>query len=65
MSSKTNVEYADSQITVYPNCPFKCRYCWAQFPIWQHRIRNPKPIENAIKLAKAKKPHKSNKTCKS
>ena len=56
--TKTSVEYADAQITVYPSCPFKCRYCWAQFPLWKHRIQNPKPIETAIKLARARKPRK-------
>jgi len=54
---KTNVEYADEQITVYPApCSFRCRYCWGQDPLWVHRTRNANPIKEAWKYASAKKP---------
>jgi len=53
---KTNVEYADEQITVYPApCPFKCRYCWSQDPLWIHRTKNPHPIWEAEKLCTIRK----------
>ena len=51
---KTNVEYADLQITIYSGCPFRCRYCWANTPLFRYRTRNPKPIEEAWKFAKMK-----------
>ena len=52
---KTNVEYADLQITVYSGCPFRCRYCWANTPLFRYRTRSPKPIEEAWKFAKMRK----------
>jgi DNA repair photolyase len=54
--TKTSVEYADENITVYPKrCPLLCRYCWASLPIWQHRIRHAHPIEEALRLARSKR----------
>jgi len=54
---KTNVEYATDQITVYPApCPFKCRYCWSQDPLWIHRTKNPNPIWEAEQLSRVRKP---------
>jgi len=52
---KTGVEYADENITVYPSCPFACKYCWASMPLFQYRIRNPKPIQEAYRLSRARK----------
>lgn len=43
-------------ITTYPSCPYECRYCWANEPLWRYRLRNPKPIEKALKFANAGKP---------
>ena len=45
--TRTNVEYAPDQITVNPDCPFGCKYCWASTAFMRHRTRNPKPIEEA------------------
>ena len=53
--TRTNVEYADWQITVYPTCPYNCRYCWANTPLFRYRTRNPRPLEEARKLLNAKK----------
>jgi len=54
---KTNVEYADEQITVYPApCPFKCKYCWSQQPIWKYRTQWADPIQYARALANTRKP---------
>jgi len=52
---KTHVEYADLQITVYSGCPFRCRYCWANTPLFRYRTKNPKPIEEARRFAKMRK----------
>jgi len=54
--TKTSVEYASENITVYPQpCPLRCKYCWASLPIWQHRIRSAHPIEEALRLARSKR----------
>jgi len=53
---KTAVEYASDQITVYPSCPHKCKYCWASEPLMLKRISNPKPIEEARGYLRARKP---------
>jgi len=54
---KTNVEYADEQITVYPApCPFKCKYCWSQQPIWKYRTQWADPIRYARTLKNTRKP---------
>jgi len=51
--TKTSVEYADEQITVYPApCPLKCKYCWSNQPIWIYRTRRANPIKEAIRLAR-------------
>jgi len=56
---KTNVEYADEQVTVYPSpCPFKCRYCWSSQPIWVYRTRNANPLMEAMRLINFKEPKK-------
>ena len=52
---KTNVEYADEQITIYPTCVYRCKYCWASLPIWRYRIRNPNPIREAMRIARSRK----------
>jgi DNA repair photolyase len=52
--TKTSVEYATDQITIYPTCPFKCKYCWASTELMRYRTRNPRPIEEAKEYAKAK-----------
>lgn len=53
--TKTSVEYADAQITVYPSpCPFQCKYCWASLPLWQYRTKNANPLKEAWKYANAK-----------
>jgi len=54
--TKTKVEYASENITVYPSCPFKCRYCWAAQPLWRKRICNPHPLQEAVRLRNARKP---------
>ena len=47
----TNVGYANEQITIYPApCPFKCKYCWSQAPLWIYRTRNPSPLKQAYEL---------------
>jgi len=53
--ARTHVEYATDQITVYPNCPYGCKYCWANTPLMRSRARNPKPIEEAERYARARK----------
>jgi len=56
---KTRVEYAHENITVYPApCPFKCKYCWSQDPIWQWRTRTDDYYveKEARRLAGARKP---------
>ena len=52
---KTNVEYATDQITVYPDCPFECRYCWASTPLMRYRTRKPQPIQEAERYRRARK----------
>ena len=55
--TRTNVEYADEQISIYPApCTYACRYCWARLPIWRYRLKNPHPIREANRLARSKKP---------
>ena len=54
--TKTGVEYADEQISIYPApCTYACRYCWARLPIWRYRLKNPHPIREANRLARSKK----------
>lgn len=54
--TKTSVQYADQNITIYPQpCPLRCKYCWASLPIWQHRIRFAHPIEEALRLTRSKR----------
>jgi len=55
--TKTSVEYADEQITIYPApCPFKCKYCWSQQPIWKYRTQWADPIRYARALKNRRKP---------
>jgi len=55
--TKTGVEYADEQISIYPApCTYACRYCWARLPIWRYRLKNPHPIREANRLVRSKKP---------
>ena len=55
--TRTGVEYADEQISIYPApCTYACKYCWARLPLWQHRLKNPHPIREAKRLSRAKKP---------
>jgi len=53
--TKTGVEYADEQITVYRDCPYGCTYCWSRLPLFRSRISNPRPFEEADRLAQARK----------
>jgi len=54
--TKTNVEYANEQITVYPApCPLKCRYCWSNQPIWIFRTRLADPLKQAENLLSVKR----------
>jgi DNA repair photolyase len=53
--TKTGVEYADEQITVYPTCPFGCTYCWSKLPLFRKRISNPRPFEEANRLKRTRK----------
>jgi len=51
--TKTRVEYADENITVYPApCPLRCRYCWSNQPIWICRTRDADPLKEARRLAR-------------
>jgi len=34
---------------------FASHNCWARLPIWRHRLRNPHPIKEANRLARARK----------
>ena len=55
--TKTGVEYADWNLTVYPQpCDFRCRYCWASQPLWQKRIAHPYPLQEAVRLRNMRKP---------
>jgi DNA repair photolyase len=56
--TKTGVEYADEQITVYRDCPFNCTYCWSKLPLFKKRIANPRPFEEADRLKRARMPKK-------
>jgi len=52
--TKTSIEYADENITVYPApCPLKCKYCWSNQPIWIYRTRHADPVMDAMRLAKS------------
>lgn len=51
----SGVEYADENITVYSSCPFHCKYCWANSPLWRYRIRHPHPLREAERLSRARK----------
>jgi len=54
--ARTNVEYADYQITIYPApCPYRCKYCWSKLPLWIRRTENAHPLEEAKRLARARK----------
>jgi len=54
--TKTGVEYADQQITVYSGpCTLKCKYCLYNQPIWTYRIRHANPLKEATRLLRAKK----------
>jgi len=49
---RTNVDYADEQITVYRECPYRCAYCWAQLPLFRARIQRGK-YDPEVEAAKA------------
>lgn len=53
--TKTSVEYAGEQITVYPDCPYACHYCWANTPLFRYRTRHPHPLEEAERLSRCSK----------
>jgi len=53
---KSSVEYATDQITVYRSCPYMCKYCWAQLPLFKSRIQRGKyePVAEAAKYVRIK-----------
>lgn len=60
--TKTSVEYADEQITVYPKCPYGCEYCYRKStPLWDYRIGvgfkddAGHPFREAMKLQRSRK----------
>jgi len=55
---KTNVDYADEQITVYRSCPFECRYCYVRLPIYRARLRRGRydPMAEARRIARLSEP---------
>jgi len=54
---RSNVEYATDQITVYPSCPFKCKYCFWNTKLWKSRRKRikPRPLEEAVRYLAARK----------
>lgn len=55
--TQSNVDYADWNITIYPApCPFNCKYCWSQQPIWKHRTKWANPLREAKALKNTRNP---------
>jgi len=48
---KTGVDYATDNITVYRACVYRCRYCWANLPLFRRRIERGRynPVAEAKK----------------
>lgn len=57
--TRTHVEYADYNVTVYKApCDFNCAYCWSATGLWIYRTRNANPLVEAARLANSKRPHR-------
>jgi len=54
---RSRVEYATDQITVYPRCPYSCRYCFWRVPVMASRLLRirPKPLVEARRYLRSRR----------